>query len=210
MDFSLRDYANNYESPRLKAEEIRDNRLVAVYDNGLVQYLDYEGKLSENELTKIIENYSVYKAAGDSAGVPWQMVAAVHYRENSLGIESERYGGPFQFDSEHFEGEDDFVIGAHHAARFLQEKSGYRLDTNTEDPHIIKDAFFRYNGTGYGSYDKSPYVMNRFDSDHEDMVIKGTLARKNEDGSVTRIPVETVDKRLGAHVFFLELKSAFQ
>lgn len=204
---SLKYYAVDYQSPAVKGLEVKNNRPIETYANGLVRYWDYKGPLSEKELTKIVENYSVYKAAAEDAGIPWQMLAATHYRESSLSIKTNPQGGPFRFDNtEHHEGEEEFGIGAYYAARLIQQKSGYRLAPNTEDPHIIKDAFWGYNGRAYGSYDKSPYVMNKFDGDHENMRIKGTDIDENGN----RFSVNIRDEQLGAYVVYLELKKAFQ
>ncbi|HBF12067.1 MAG TPA: hypothetical protein DDW49_01545 [Deltaproteobacteria bacterium] len=195
------DYSS-YQSPSVASQ--KNN--VTTFSNGLVYNAAYKGKLSSAEINKVVENYSVYKLAADYTGIPWKMLAAVHYRETSLSIKSNPHGGPFRFDkTEHHANEEEFIVGAYYAARLLQEKSGHRLDPTTTDPHIIKTAFFRYNGTGYGTYDKSPYVMNGFDNEHSNMRVVGTDIDKNGH----RFPVNIVDRQMGAYVFYQELNKAF-
>lgn len=92
------------------------------------------------------------------------------------------------------------------AAQFIQEKSGFRLDHKKNDDSVVKDAFWGYNGRAYGSADKSPYVMNKFDDQHQDMHIHGTVL--NEAGK--RIHINNVDKKMGAFTFYQQLKEAFQ
>lgn len=179
---------------------------VKVHDNGLIQNLDYDGQLSERHLTKVLENYESYKQASDAAGIPWQMLAAVHHRESGLSTKSRPHGGPFQFDPPLNKGEEDFTVGAFHAARFIQGKSHNRLSVDTKDEHIIKDAFWGYNGRAYGSHDNSPYVMNKFDSEHQDMRIRGSLI--NAQGE--RVRIDVADKRMGAYTFYSELQKAFE
>lgn len=181
------------------------NDPVAVHENGLIQRLNYKGKLSGRELRKIIENYPIYKEAANDADIPWQMLAAIHYRESSLSTKSRAHGGPFQFDPPLYQGEEDFTIGARLAARFLQNKSSYRLNPNTENINIIKDTFWGYNGRAYGSSNNSPYVMNQFDNSHQNMRIRGTVI----DQRGQRFRVNSIDKRLGAFTFYCELKKAF-
>ncbi len=196
----------NYQSPIVSTpsySSVENNE--RLYSNGLKQNLNYQGKLSEKELTKIIENYDVYKMAADDAQVPWQAVAAVHFRESNLSTSTIPHGGPFQFDPPRYQGEEDFAVGAKMAARHLQEKSGYRLSPDTKEDLIIKDAFWGYNGRAYGSHNQSPYVMNQFDGAHQDMKIKGSVI--NNQGK--RVHVDHPDTRMGAFTFYNELLEAF-
>lgn len=174
--------------------------------NGVVQRMDYAGKLSQRELAKIIANYPVYKLAADAAGVPWQMVAALHYRESSLSPERRGHGGPFQFDPPLNRGEEEFDVGAFFAAKRLQQISRLRLYPNSTDEAVIKDAFYGWNGRGYGSFDRSPYVMNFFDAEHRNMRIHGTILNSN---TGERFRVDRQDANLGAYTVFTELKKAF-
>lgn len=135
-------------------------------------------------------------------------------------------GGPFQFDPvlhpdtirlllEHFtqlskyeieryaqKGVDDFETGALCAACWLRMHTKPVITPDVPD-WVIKDAFYGYNGRAYGGADKSPYVMNGFDRDHEDMVLGGTLP----DGHGGRKRVHFVDKRPGAFTVYRQLKT---
>jgi hypothetical protein len=180
-----------------------DNRPLYVA-NGLVQRMDYAGKLSQRELAKISENYPVYKLAADAAGIPWQMLAAIHYRESSLSTARREHGGPFQFDPPLNQGEEEFDVGAFFAAKRLQQISRFRLYPSSTDETVIKDSFYGWNGRAYGSFDRSPYVMNFFDDQHRNMRIHGTIL--NNLGE--RIRVDRSDSNLGAYTVFIELKNA--
>ncbi len=161
-----------------------------------------------------------------STGVPWEAMAALWYRESGCrtAIHS-RPGGPFQFDpppgperirgllARHSSlppaevarlaqtGVRDFETGAFTAACFLKEKMGGCLTADAEDS-VIREAFFRYNGTGYGTNDKSPYVMNGYNEAYQGMKIRGTLP----DGKGGRIQINHTDTRPGAYVVYRQLK----
>lgn len=190
--------------PDLEAPEVKkpEPQIAA----GLQRNAQYRGRLTEREMEKILANYPVYKKAADRAGIPWQMLAAVHFRESSLSTVTRPFGGPFQFTPPLRQGEERFEIGASLAASFLQNKSGGRLTSETTNPEIIKDAFWGYNGRAYGSAENSPYVMSHSDESHRNMRIRGTVLGRNGE----RIRVDTVDKRVGAYPYYLELMQAFR
>lgn len=185
--------------------------------------------LTDSQIQTIKKNKSVYVNAEHLTGVPWQAVAAVHFREHSLGTSNpERVGGPFQFDPPLTEiqmrsllkrftnigkketieeyvrkGINTFETAAVFAACWLRHKS-VPVITPTASDESIKDAFWGYNGKAYGSADKSPYVMNMYDSAHMNMVLRGTVPDKKNPSK--RVKVETVDKRPGAFTIYKELK----
>jgi hypothetical protein len=185
--------------------------------------------LTRNQIDQIRRQKAVYLKAQELTGVPWQAIAAIHYREHSLSPNNpSRIGGPFQFDPPLTEvqarnyltkytnlgknliideyakkGVNDFQTAAILAACHMRHKCKPVLNPNSSDTDI-KDAMWGYNGRAYGSADKSPYVMNMYDKDHMNMIIVGTVPDiKNPK---KRIRVRTVDKRPGSFTIYKEIK----
>jgi hypothetical protein len=134
-----------------------------------------------------------YESAGQSAGVPWQLLAAIHYRETNYGNINPANGqGLFQFFAE--AGSGKYPPGEVSRANFLDQLNylagklkndyatrGYPALAGVEitDARKIKDIGFSYNGRagvyatqagklGFDAategYEGSPYVMNFFDA----------------------------------------------
>lgn len=124
-------------------------------------------------LEKISANKSVYEKAAKEAGITWEMVAALHYREHNNDPGNPSNGeGPFQLTT--LKGQDpnnialrEFEPAAIYAAKFLKGKVGGKLSADS-DNEVIKDAFLRYNGK-VSEADVNPYVMNNFDLSHQKM-----------------------------------------
>lgn len=131
--------------------------------------------LSPSEQAQFKRNIPAYKAAAAVTGVPWVLLAAIHYRENSL-LPSRGEGSCMRFDPPS-KGRE---IARKYSARagrdlsnlennttsalicagfFLQEKMGNRLSQSSPRALILQAAYY-YNGTGYGNIRKSPYVYN--------------------------------------------------
>lgn len=182
--------------------------------------------LTDAEHQRIQRQKPLLQKVEASTGVPWEAMAALWYRESGCRTTiTSRPGGPFQFDpppgperiqgllSRHSSlppsevarlaqaGVRDFETGAFTAACFLKDKMGGCLTADAEDS-VIREAFFRYNGTGYGTADKSPYVMNGYNEAYQGMKIRGTLP----DGKGGRIPINRADTRPGAYVVYRQLK----
>lgn len=182
-------------------------------------------RLSESQIERIRQVKHVFEKVEKLTGVPWQVVAAVWYRESFSVTSPKTPGGPFQFDpvlqpvtirnllkfftrlsSSEIEqyarkGINDFETGALCAACWLRLKTGPVITPDVSD-EVFKDALYGYNGRAYGGADKSPYVMNGFDEAHRDMVLRGTIP----DGRGGRKWVEIVDKRPGAFTVYKQLK----
>lgn len=145
--------------------------------------LDYAGSvLGEAQLAAIEANKPFYQMAADQAGIPWQLIAAVHGRETGF----RRYGpangyGPYQITPSNYPIKDpytdaEFQDATNKVAAFIKAKAG---DRDLSDVNNIKYVLFAYNGAAsvYVSQAKSlgfsdaeaaigegsPYVMNRFD-----------------------------------------------
>ncbi|HIW74439.1 MAG TPA: hypothetical protein H9684_08945 [Firmicutes bacterium] len=145
---------------------------------------DYRGLpiLSSAELTLVNGNKRFYENAAQSYGVPWKMIAAIHYRESRLKKVGPSNGnGPYQiWGSEYPVGDysdEQFQDATNKAAQFIKSKAGNR-DLNIINN--VKYTFFAYNGIassyieqakslGFndlqaGMGEGSPYVMNRADA----------------------------------------------
>ena len=167
--------------------------------------LQYQGLLSAKQLDQVEKNYPVYKAAEDKTGVNWKIIAALHYRESSLGLDPNAKGNEFQFDGAYKKfATGNFQKDAIRAGKIIQEKvreAGLEaLSDSAFAGEKVQEALFRYNGTLYNQAEKSPYVMNQFDETHEDMrIFRGKNAS----------PRWGVDRRLGAYTVIRELTRAF-
>ena len=137
---------------------------------------------AEGIAEKAAANKEIYDYAAEKTGVPWQILAALHYREakmdptKSIGDGSSLTAGVSK---------DGLVIyadakedAANKAAVFVKNAAGvYSLNIDTVSSWSVDDwgnAFLAYNrGHMYKvvdqSYTLSPYVMNYIDSDHENM-----------------------------------------
>lgn len=177
-----------------------------------------------NDIVASIEKFKpMYEAAAKEADIPWQMLAGVHYRENSFAENKDLqagnpFGGPYSQQSTSyatFGYPKDLQASMVIAAKELQNKAEKttiahkRIATAAIDIALIKDTFFSYNGRagvyaqqaatlGFDPatqpYEGSPYVMNRYDAKHTDMGIITT------DGG----RMDGIDKRFGAFtIYFL-------
>ncbi len=158
--------------------------------------VDYAGRniLSQVDLQLIGQNEPVYQQAAQQVGIPWQVLAAVHYREHSLKTDEPDTTGVYQITNS-----NDRTAGAYPPAgtqltqgQFLQQSidaanfiksDGAGLTVNS-DAAAIKDAFGLYNGLpplykqqainlGFGAnqaYEGSPYVMNFADAPRDPTV----------------------------------------
>lgn len=171
-------------------------------------------RVNRQILDRISANRRVYELAASENSLPWEMLAAVHYREHSNDPSSPNPEGPFQLTSYSdelnagrvptYKGRPvtraditGFTTSAKLAADILQAKVSRRL-TPEPDDSLVMDALFRYNGTSYGSADRSPYVMNNFDLNHQNMRIRGKLYGGGQ--------VDTIDTRDGAFTVYYLLR----
>jgi hypothetical protein len=165
-----------------------------------------------------------YVAASEKTGVPWQLLAAVHYRENNNNPNGDmqagnKIGGPYPRASTAYARygyPKTMAESAEIAARMLIDISQggvvkKPINTPNPDPEAIKDTLFSYNGRasvyekqaadlGFDPakqpYEGSPYVMNNFDAIHQQMKII-TRDFGGLDGIDTRLGAFTVYSRLG-------------
>lgn len=174
-----------------------------------------DSSLSSEDEKKINQNEPVYQQAAQQTNVPWQLLAAIHYRETGLSTTESNL---FQVTGG---GSGDFLTQAVAAGNFLQHSSvpanlpSHRspLAQTGTDPEEIKDTLFSYNGRaaayaqqaqqlGFNPntqpYEGSPYVMNNYDAVHHNMGII------THDGG----GIDGIDTRLGAFTVYSILLGA--
>jgi len=178
-------------------------------------------------INSINRNKDFYQQVSDETNAPWELLAAIHYRETGFG-HSNPYNGQGIFQFVNGDGgpyppgpvsDDNFIEQLTYMANRIQDDYVHRSDLpyttralkkTNEDAYRIKDVLFSYNGRagvyasqaadlGFDSstepYEGSPYVMNRFDCDRENM------------GIITRDygGLDGLDYRYGAYTMYHQL-----
>lgn len=185
------------------------------------------GEATENSAGASMEAINrlkpIYLEASERTGVPWQAIAAIHYRESSNDPDKDLQagnpiGGPYgQASSSYsaFGTPTDMTQSAEFAAKELISKAAggvvkKPVNVPNPEPAAMKDALFGYNGraSAYADqaetlgfnretepYEGSPYVMNMFDAKHRNMRI------------ITRDfgGLDGTDTRLGAYTLYVAL-----
>lgn len=137
----------------------------------------------------IEQNRGRYDTAAQETGVPWQVIAALHYREALLDNSKSIFNGAELGSGINVDGQEvvadpneDAINASNHFINMAD--AVYDVDVTAGDSLTINDwgeAFLAYN-RGYlykqngNTYDQSPYVMNGFDSEHLDMSWVGAPA----------------------------------
>ena len=161
-------------------------------DTPLEKVVDYLNReiLSSSDLEKIQQHKPFYIKAAEKVGIPWEMIAVIHYRETRLGRNNPangqgiyqdyaKLGGPYpagtNVSDEEFQRQTDFI------ADFILDKAGSKKDAlKSGDDNAVKYTFFGYNGRASVYVDQakklgftdeqarngegSPYVMNKADA----------------------------------------------
>lgn len=195
---------------------------------GTSDYRDYRGQdiFTAAQITLLNNQMRFYKIAGEKYNIPWQMIAAVHFRENSLQKSGPKNGnGPYQIWGTSYKigtySDSEFQEATNDAAAFLLGKAG-TLDLSVDNN--VKYVFFAYNGiasayktqaiemgfttseAGHG--EGSPYVMNRFDARRDPTIeptcSNGTWGQIKVDKGPIVYPANT---DYGAYVVYAALKS---
>ena len=192
---------------------------------------DYEGNqiLKDDELEKVKRYQPVYQKIASKHGMPWQIFAAIHYRESSLKhgstINSEgqcegSYGvSPGEswlcgneYDDEKFEKVTERL------ATDLEEKLGNMGGGNWNDPNVVMEVLFRYNGmagvyiqqgrslgfdeAGARRGEGSPYVVNMLDEKRDPTKNGSNWGQVKRDYGPIEYPA---NKDYGAFVVYLGL-----
>ena len=184
--------------------------------------------LTPVQVSLIEKNSSIYKEAAKEAGIPWQMLAVLHYREHSLLVSNPSNGqGIYQLYSYTNGGtngeaflpagdvsEQEFLRQSKIAAKIIKDKA----PDLTENPNsnIVKRAFYRYNGAAYKQQaldmgfsaeqadngEGSPYVMSRADAKRDSTKGGMTWTMYTKDNQISsNINVVT----FGAYIVYLAL-----
>jgi len=129
------------------------------------------------------QNKDRYMYAQTKTGLPWQVVAAIHYREAGMSATQSIFNGAKLGTGINVDGQnvvsdpnEDALNAANH---FIKMASGvYGIDLSVTPESITLEqwgnAYLAYN-RGYlykqagKTYDQSPYVMNGFDASHVNM-----------------------------------------
>lgn len=136
------------------------------------------------------QNKARYDKAQSVTGVPWQVTAALHYREAGMNPASSIYNGAPLGSGVNVDGQNvvadplqDAVLATQHFVNMA--KGVYGIDIvkslSTMTTEQWGNAFLAYN-RGYlykqngKTYDQSPYVMNGLDDAHMNMSWVGTPA----------------------------------
>ena len=195
-------------------------------DNVDISNKDYRGLqiLTDAQLKLLNDNKPFYQRAAEKSGIPWKMLAAIHYRETKLKRECPPNGdGPYQISGKNYpEGSltnDQFQSMTDEAAEFIKGRAGNR-DLNNVDN--VKYTFFAYNGvadayktqalnlsftqTQANIGEGSPYVMNRADC-RRDPTVEPTKSNETwgqikEDNGPIEYPA---NKDYGAFVVYCAL-----
>lgn len=190
-------------------------------------YKDYRGLdiLTSAQLQLLNANKRFYQNAEGEVGIPWQVMAAIHFRENGLKRTGPNNGnGPYQiWGSSYPVGsltDQQFQDATTAAAKFLKGKVG---TVNLNDDNAVKNAFFAYNGKaaayktqalnmGFQSAqanvgEGSPYVMNRADA-RRDPTVEPTKSNRTwgqikTDGGALSYPANS---DYGAFIVFAALR----
>jgi hypothetical protein len=153
-------------------------------------------KLDSSTMNRIIALKSVYMEASSQTKVPWQVYAAIDYREDNNNPTKSMLGGePLgskAVDSNNAPQTklESIIIGSGILAGHAKQNYGVDI-TQPMNFDQLQKAFIGYNrGAAYKnagvSPDKSPYVMNQYDASHLNMTFPNipgeTLAGITETG----------------------------
>ncbi len=142
---------------------------------------DYAGNpiLTEDEKSLMNANTSIYKSAVNGTKIPWQMLAAIHYRESRFAKKSSSKEGVFGLKGGNYAtGKDYTSQELEEQAKAVVKKLETDMGTKSGDD-AVKYAFFKYDNDAepYKSQARdlslseaeanngegSPYVMNKAD-----------------------------------------------
>ena len=185
--------------------------------------------LSADSLKKINENKPFYEKAANKYNFPWQIIAALHFREAGLNRYNPSNGqGAYQLYSYTGGGknsnaflpagpisDDEFQRQTDIVAKLIRDKYGAGLNLNTDDD--VKLFFFRYNGTA-SSYiaqardlgfseaearrgEGSPYVMNLADEKRDSRKNPNWKQITNDGGGMT----DKANLQPGAFIIYASL-----
>ncbi|MBR0482967.1 C39 family peptidase [Candidatus Saccharibacteria bacterium] len=151
------------------------------------------------------QNLAAYKKGAEALNIPWQMLAALHFREAGMNPSRSMSNGAGLGTGRNVDGlvvgntlEEDAVKAARHFVEMAKSVYGIELSANSS-PEDVAQAFLAYNrGAMYknagATYDQSPYVMNGVDESHMNMhwihadSYSGSRKLNNIEGSLDQNP----------------------
>lgn len=182
-----------------------------------------EGDLPKDILDKINEFKPMYEAAAKEAGIPWQMLPGVHFRENTFSSTKDLQagnpiGGPWNQASTSYAKyghpktlQESMTI----AAKVLQDDAQTKnlavnrkkIDVNNISNEQIKDTYYSYNGrAGVYAQQAASYGFDPGTQPYEGSpyVMNRYDAARAEMGIITRDfgGVDGKDKRYGAYTMY--------
>lgn len=182
--------------------------------------------------SRIDRNKGTYIQVANETGVPWEMLAAVHYREtnnarlnpwNGQGIYQLYSTGSNYPYSPNEVSDSEFLSQTRTAANFIQGKASLsstrtslvtprKLNSNENDLNLIKNTLFSYNGRASVYADQSQNLgFNRTSQPFEGSpyVMNMFDCKRSSMGLITKDngPLDGTDTRLGAFTLYARLKS---
>jgi lysozyme family protein len=170
------------------------NNSLCRLNNGIGSIICPESTLSvfaksSDLIAKLNQNLPTYQKISQATGVPWEFLAAIHYRETNMNTNQGRGSGgsgPMQFIDSTWrqyatDGNGDgvadilsFEDSVATAAKYLDALRGGHFSSGNYTDEDIKLASLYYNrgtASAYGSnYNIHPYTMNNLDIAHHGMV----------------------------------------
>jgi hypothetical protein len=229
------DYPKPIENKPLNETELRNERLGTdfselgdeVCTEAVAQEIPPSIDLPNAIRDGVTTNSALYQKVGTATGVPWQMIAGIHYRETSFGRNNPANGqgifqnlngegGPYPTgpvgDAE-FERQLTFLanrIQNDYVKRNLPDHR-VKLDGDSTDPEVIKDTLYSYNGRaklyaeqaakrGFNP-NTQPYEGSPYVMNNYDDAHKDLTADVADKGVKLQ-----VDPRLGAFTVYARLK----
>ena len=185
--------------------------------------LDYAGRpiLNAAELQAIAQNEPVYQQVANQTHIPWEILAAIHYRENTLSIVNPDngqgvYGNTQPGNNWTPNSSSDFLAETTQAANYLLNNTPALK--NSTDSDTIKQALFDYNGAAQVYVQQalslgftqaqadigegSPYVMNFADATRDPTVNTTTWGQVKQDNGPIVYPA---DQTYGAYIVYADL-----
>lgn len=150
--------------------------------------LDYQGRtiLNTQQIAAIKQNQPVYEEAAEEVGLPWQLLAALHFKTTGLKVENpSNEEGVYQYPANETTvttvypagliDKQEFLEQTKTAAEFLKGSTP-TLKSDIKEIEPVKEALYRYlvgSDTIYSTqakdlgfdnaYDGSPEIVNKID-----------------------------------------------
>lgn len=218
---------------------LRSRDLIFVDQNGLVgnnacaagsgTSVPLSTNLPESIITQVNANKTVYEEISKRKDVPWQLIAALHYREHGLdGTTNPGNGqGVFQLYSLVTSGQYNFPAGPIDTAEFIRQgeiavdyflskqsatpiaANQVRITATNPSPEAIKDTFYSYNGRAYAeeaarygfSPTTQPYEGSAYVMNKFDTARNAMRIQTKDNSGV----LDGIDSRPGAYTIYAAL-----